>query len=152
MDISTETLDKVDSGGGDFYVLSNEQTEMFLAGSSINGEHPKYVEVLSGKWRVVKKDDFLRIAVQKNAYTRNQWIGLYVAYYDGIYRRVDLQMGKCNDCDWEGWVATPLSYDLYVGNTKEASRLFNEAKKIKPLCCPNCNGQLDKHAIWIESM
>ncbi len=151
MDISTENLEKVNSDGGIFYVFSHEQSEMLLAGSSIDSEVPKYLDALSGKWSTIKKDDLIRLALQKNNYTRNRWVGLFVAYHDDAYRRVDLQMGRCRDCDWAGWIGTPLSYELYIFNPKEASRLFDDAKKMKPLCCPKCDGKLDKHAIWTES-
>lgn len=150
MNIDIESLEKVNSGGGDLYILGDEESNEIISGASIDNEQPKYIEILAGKWEIVKKDSMLKIAMQKNPYTRNRWWGLVVVNYQNKYQRVDLQVGKCSQCDWEGWTATPLSFDLYIGTTDEASEFFDEAKNLPVLSCPKCNGKLDKHAIWVE--
>lgn len=150
MDICLENLEKVNTGGGDIYILSDKESEEIINGATINNEVPRYVEVLGGKWGIAKKDSLVKLGMQKNPYTRNHWMGLFVVYYENRYQRVDLQVGKCTQCDWEGWTGTPLSMDIYTGKGQERVDLASEAEKLPVLSCPKCGGKLDKHAIWIE--
>ncbi len=151
MNIDLGTTEKINTGGGEVYVLTKEQGEQLINGAKVNGDTPIYTELLEKKWGIVKDEPLLDLALQNNLYTRNQWCGLVVVKYEKSYKRIDLQTSNCLNCDWEGWAGTPLCFDLYVGSTEEASGFFEEAKELAVLGCPCCGGTLSKHAIWVQS-
>lgn len=131
----------------EIFVLSDDESIAILEGAGIDGESLSEIGIPQFWWKVISGSDRLALALHRGPQTFGQWWFLVLCLIGDEYRRVELLQGECESCDWKGWVATPLSNDIYTGSPDRIAA-FNRAKALPVVGCPKCGGRLNKHAVW----
>ena len=78
------------------------------------------------------------------------WIPRSLYKYEKNWRRVVLENVNCMKCDWEGLIANPTVYDLYI-TLENPFDILKEMDKLHFCKCPKCGGEISRQAIWIET-
>ncbi len=74
----------------------------------------------------------------------------YVLLHTSIgQQRVQLEIVKCDHCDWKGWIANPTDTTIYIGAQDEWQSL-DKGWEHPIVPCVKCSHSLPRHAIWVE--
>lgn len=77
------------------------------------------------------------------------WLPITVLRHTLGLQRVQIEHRRCEQCLWQGIVATPTVLSLYFG-TADPYREYTAAFQLPALPCPNCGHRLSGHPIWVS--
>lgn len=76
------------------------------------------------------------------------WLPITVLHHALRFQRVQIEYRRCEQCLWQGIVATPTVLSLYFG-TADPYQEYTVAFQLPALPCPNCGQRLSGHPIWV---
>lgn len=143
--------EKID--GEDCYILDEKIYNNVNLLKKLDGvvDSEIFIKYVAHDVSFVKEHKGFCIALYKIRSKISNWFPCILYFYEGAWRRIQLEFTECEFCGWKGQIANPTIPDLYIAIPERVEAL-NRALNLPVVSCPKCENKLNRHAIWVEKI